>query len=126
MIGPEKKITSSEPTDTALKAPKTFGLAMITPTVNSAPSVEIAPQSAAVGIPATRSTSLVAGFLMRYGLRNGKKIAATEPESRTKAKKSARLAEMAAMLRIEPPIVKKIPMATARMTALMGDWLRSL
>src|SRR5260370_36172058 len=98
MIGPEKKITISEPIDTKLKAPNTFGLAMITPTVKSAHRVERAPHSAAVGIPATRSTSLVAGFLISSGLRYGSARAATDPASRTRAKNSARLAEMLAML----------------------------
>src|SRR5712692_7547184 len=98
MIGPEKKITTSEPTDTKLKAPNTLGLEMITPTVKSAHRVESAPHNAAVGIPPTRSTSLVAGFLIRSGLRNGSASAATEPASRTSAKNSARLAEMLAML----------------------------
>src|SRR5690242_15828419 len=126
MTGPEKKITISEPTDTKLNAPNTLGLAMITEIVNRAPSVETAPQTAAVGIPATRSTSLVAGFLIRSGRRNGRATADTEPASRTSAKNSARLAEMLAMLMIEPPIVNAIPTSTARMTALIRDWLRSL
>src|ERR1700694_5238361 len=104
MIGPEKKITTSEPTDTKLKAPNTFGLEMITPTVKSAHSVESAPHSAAVGIPATRSTSLVAGFLIRSGLRYGSAKAATDPARRTSAKKSARLAEMVAMLSTAAPL----------------------
>src|SRR6202011_1355277 len=126
MIGPETKITTSEPTDTRLKAPNTLGLAMITPTVKSAHAVESAPHSAAVGIPATRSTSLVAGFLIRSGLRYGSATAATDPASRTSAENSARLAEMLAMLSNEPPIVKRMATATARITALIGDWLRSL
>src|ERR1700681_1423439 len=126
MIGPERKITTREPTDTKLKAPNTLGLAMITPTVNSAHRVESAPHSAAVGIPPTRSTSLVAGFLIRSGLRYGSATAATDPARRTSAKKSARLAEMFAMLSNEPPIVNRMPTTTARITALIGDWLRSL
>src|ERR1700680_3084758 len=126
MIGPERKITTSEQTDTKLKAPNTLGLAMITPTVKRAHSVESAPHSAAVGIPPTRSTSLVAGFLIRSGLRYGSARADTDPASRTRAKNSARLAEMLAMLSTEPPIVKRMPTTTARITALMGDWLRSL
>ena len=69
---------------------------------------------------------MVAGFLMRSGRRNGRTRAEIEPASRTSAKNSARFAEIAAMLRIEPPIVKMIAIATATMTALIGDWLRSL
>src|SRR5215472_4047353 len=114
MIGPEKKITTREPTETKLNAPNTLGLAMITATVKSAPSVEMAPQTAAVGMPATRSTSLVAGFLMRSGLRNGRATAEMEPARRTRAKNSARLAEMLAMLRIDPPIVNRMATITAR------------
>src|SRR5690242_16667414 len=126
MTGPERKITSSEPTETTLNAPNTLGLAMITATVNSAPRVETVPQMAAVGMPANRSTSLVAGFLISSGLRKGRKTAETEPASSTRAKNNARLAEMLAMLMIEPPIVKAMATITARMTALIGDWLRSL
>src|ERR1700745_4006005 len=126
MTGPLTKITISEPTDTKLNAPNTLGWAMITEIVNSAPSVEMAPQTAAVGMPATRSTSLVAGFLIRSGRRNGRATADTDPASRTSAKNSARLAEMLALLMIEPPIVNAIATSTPRMTAFIGDLLSPL
>src|SRR5260370_19278894 len=107
MIGPEKKITTREPTDTKLKAPNTPGLAMITPTVKSAHRVESAPHTAAGGIPPTRSTALGAGVLLRSGPRDGSASAATEPAGRTRAKNSATLAGEIAMVRIATPHARK-------------------